>query len=72
MAEPNHIRQKDREDTMNEDETIIGQWFTVRLPDPPEIKKVLLEPGTTALLILDSEKRTTNMERRPRVVTSVP
>jgi len=44
----------------------------VKPPDPPEIQKVTLDPNTTALLILDIEKRTTNMERRPRAVASVP
>jgi nicotinamidase-related amidase len=57
---------------MNDDTTIIGQWSEVTPPDPPDIQKAVLDPGTTALLILDIEKRTTNVERRPRAVASVP
>ena len=52
--------------------TIIDQWAEVKAPDPPEIGKVKVAPKTTALLILDIERRTTNMERRPRAVASVP
>jgi nicotinamidase-related amidase len=52
--------------------TIIDQWSQVKPPDPPEVTKQKVDPRTTALLILDIERRTTNMERRPRAVASVP
>lgn len=52
--------------------TIIDQWSEVKPPDPPEVTKQKVDPKTTALLILDIERRTTNMERRPRAVASVP
>jgi nicotinamidase-related amidase len=47
-------------------------WKTIEAPPPPELKPVSVDPKTTALLILDIESRTTNMERRPRAVASVP
>ena len=52
--------------------TVIELWSEVRAPDPPEIQEVTLDPETTVLLILDIETRTTNPERRPRAVASVP
>ncbi|HUW81765.1 MAG TPA: isochorismatase family protein [Phycisphaerae bacterium] len=52
--------------------TIIDQWSEVKPPEPPEITKLKVDPKTTGLLILDIERRTTNMERRPRAVASVP
>ncbi|KKK49666.1 hypothetical protein LCGC14_3132780, partial [marine sediment metagenome] len=39
---------------------------------PPQVKAVELAAKTTALLILDIEQRTTNPQRRPRAVASVP
>lgn len=52
--------------------SIIEDWDKVKAPPAPEVKPVTVDPRTTALLILDIEKRTTNMERRPRAVASVP
>lgn len=52
--------------------TILEEWGSVKVPDPPEAKAVRADPKDTALLILDIEKRTANPERRPRAVASVP
>jgi len=57
---------------MHADTSVIAQWSNVTPPEPPPIEDVVLDPKTTALLILDIEERTTNMERRPRAVASVP
>jgi nicotinamidase-related amidase len=54
------------------DDSIIDKWSEVKAPDPPELKPVEVDPRVTALLILDIEELTTNMERRPRAVASVP
>ncbi len=51
---------------------LLDEWAAVKAPPPPELKSVTLDPNTTALLILDIEKRTTNMEKRPRAMASVP
>ena len=60
------------DDAMEDNRNVIEQWSEVKPPEPPEIHKVLVEPQTTALLILDIEKLTTNVERRPRAVAAVP
>ena len=53
-------------------QTIIDEWASVKAPPPPALKSVTLEPGTTALLLLDFNKQTCNSERRPRCVASLP
>jgi nicotinamidase-related amidase len=52
--------------------SILEVWDKVKAPPPPQVKAVDVAPGTTALLILDIEARTTNRQRRPRAVASVP
>ncbi|MBI4528942.1 MAG: hypothetical protein HY695_34525 [Deltaproteobacteria bacterium] len=52
--------------------TIGDEWNTVQPPKPPELKRVTIDPKTTALLVLDIVKQTCNNERRPRCVASVP
>lgn len=47
-------------------------WKSVKQPDKPKIEQVTVQPGTTALLILDIEERTCNARRRPRCLDSVP
>jgi nicotinamidase-related amidase len=47
-------------------------WEKIKAPAPPKLEPVEVNPNTTALLILDIEELTTNMERRPRAVASVP
>ena len=53
-------------------QTIIDEWSTVKVPPPPELKPVIIDLKTTALLMLDFIKQTCNQERRPRCLTSVP
>ena len=54
--------------------SVLDVWTKIKAPPPPppQIKAVQLSPKTTALLILDIEKLTTNMKRWPRAVASVP
>ena len=52
--------------------SVIDVWDKVKAPPPPQVKPVRLDPETTALLILDIEKRTVDRQRRPRAVASVP
>jgi len=52
--------------------SVFDVWDKVKAPPPPKLEAVKLEAKTTALLILDIEKLTTNMQRRPRAVASVP
>jgi nicotinamidase-related amidase len=52
--------------------TIIDEWSSVSVPPPPEVKPVTLDKSTTALLMLDFNQQTCNMQRRPRCVASIP
>jgi nicotinamidase-related amidase len=49
---------------------ILDDWSTAKTPPPPEIKTVMLDGSTTALLILDMMKA--NCGARPRCVATVP
>jgi nicotinamidase-related amidase len=49
---------------------ILDDWATVKPPPAPELKPVMLEGSTTALLILDMMKA--NCGARPRCVATVP
>ncbi len=44
---------------------VIAEWGSVKVPPPPELKDVTVDPKTTALLLLDFNKQTCNAERRP-------
>ena len=52
--------------------TIIDEWSSVKVPPPPPTKPVTLDKATTALLLLDFNEQTCNMQRRPRCVASIP
>jgi len=52
--------------------TIMDEWSTVKTPQPPELKQVVVDPKTTALLMLDFNKQTCNAEVRPRCIVSIP
>jgi nicotinamidase-related amidase len=53
-------------------QNIIDEWNSVKIPSPPELKPVTMDPKTTALLMLDFNKQTCNLERRPRCVHQIP
>jgi nicotinamidase-related amidase len=53
-------------------QSIVDEWQTVKTPPAPELKQVKLDPGTTALLLLDFNKQTCNEKTRPRCVSSIP
>ena len=52
--------------------TIIDEWASIKAPPPPAVKPVTVDRGTTALLMLDFNGQTCNMQRRPRCVASIP
>lgn len=52
--------------------TIVDEWSSVQAPVPVELKPVTVNATDTALLVLDIEERTCNMETRPRCVASAP
>lgn len=51
-------------------QTIVDEWASVKAPPAPELKPVILEPKTTALLLLDFVKQ--NCGPRPRCIASLP
>jgi nicotinamidase-related amidase len=53
-------------------QTIIDEWQNVKTPPAPTLKDVTVGPKTTALLVLDLVKQTSNSERRPCCVASIP
>lgn len=53
-------------------QTVIEEWASVQVPAAPAVKPVTVDPGTTALLLLDFNKQTCSAERRPRCVASIP
>ena len=59
-------------------QTIIDDWAAVRVPAPPELKPVTVDPRTTALLVLDfnghedAASGPCNAATRPRCLASIP
>jgi nicotinamidase-related amidase len=53
-------------------ETIIDEWASAKLPAPPELKPVTVDPKETALLVMDFTVQTCTPQRRPRCANSVP
>ncbi len=52
--------------------TIIEDWASVKAPLAPELKRVKVDPKTTAFLVFDLVKQTCNNQARPRCVDSLP
>ena len=52
-------------------QTIIDEWKEAKLPAPPQLKPVKLDPKVTALLVMDFTKQTCTPERRKRCSDSV-
>jgi len=50
-------------------QTILEEWSTIRLPDPPEVGPVTADPARTALLVLDIQQG--NCAARPRCVATL-
>lgn len=53
-------------------ETVIDVWKDVKIPPAPELKPVVLDRTSTALLLLDFNKQACNIEKRPRCIASIP
>ncbi|KAF0184133.1 MAG: isochorismatase hydrolase [Nitrospirae bacterium] len=55
------------------DKTIIEEWSSIKTPQPPPLSSIVTaDPSSTALLMLDFNKQTCNIERRPRCIASLP
>ena len=53
-------------------QNIIDQWSDVQAPSPPELKKVAIDPKSTALLMMGFVRDSCNAQRRPRCVATIP
>ena len=53
-------------------QTIVEEWASVKVPPPPALKPVTVDPKVTALVLLDFNQQTCNEQRRPRCVASIP
>ena len=53
-------------------DTIIDEWGMVTPPPAPQLKSVVIDPRTTAFLILDIQSQMCTPEQRPRCAASVP
>ncbi|MET4247239.1 isochorismatase family protein [Bradyrhizobium sp. LA6.7] len=51
---------------------ILNDWKSVQAPPPPPLMRVMVDPKTTALLVLDVAKHTCNEQVRPRCVAMLP
>lgn len=51
---------------------IIDDWANVQVPQPPELKKVTIDPKTTALLVMGFVVDSCNVQRRPRCAATIP
>jgi len=49
---------------------VVADWNQAKIPPPPELKEVTVDPATTALLMLDIMKA--GCTARPRCVAAVP
>jgi nicotinamidase-related amidase len=53
-------------------QAIIDEWASAKLPAPPELKPVTIDPKETALLVMDFTIQTCTPQRRLRCANSVP
>ena len=53
-------------------QTIIDEWSAAKLPPPPQLKPVTIDPKATALLVMDFTVQTCTQAKRPRCASSVP
>lgn len=53
-------------------QTIVDEWSSVKMPPPPELKKVKVDPKTTAFLALDFITQICNAEHTPLCMASLP
>lgn len=49
---------------------VVAEWASVKAPSAPELKEVVLDPKTTAVLVMDFIKQTCSP--RPRCIASLP
>jgi nicotinamidase-related amidase len=53
-------------------QTIIDEWPGVKVPSPPALKAVKVDPQTTSLLVMGFVRDSCNAQRRPRCAMTIP
>jgi nicotinamidase-related amidase len=53
-------------------QAVLDDWGATKTPPAPELKPATIDPGTSALLLLDFTTQTCTQERRPRCAATVP
>src|SRR5262245_29656890 len=53
-------------------QTIVDEWAGVKVPPPPALKAVTIDPHTTALLVMGFVRDSCNTQRRPRCAATIP
>jgi nicotinamidase-related amidase len=53
-------------------QTIIDEWSSVKIPPPPELHKVTIDPKTTVLMVMGFVRDSCNVTRRPRCAATIP
>jgi nicotinamidase-related amidase len=53
-------------------QNIVDEWANVQVPPPPDLKKVTIDPKTTALILMGFVKDSCNVQRRPRCAATIP
>lgn len=53
-------------------QTVIDEWATAKVPPPPLLKDVTVDPKTTALLIIDFNQKSCTQADRPRCAAVLP
>jgi len=53
-------------------QTIIDEWANIKTPAAPVLKAAVIEPQTTALLLLDFLKQSCSEKIRPRCLATLP
>ena len=53
-------------------QSVVDQWSSITAPPRPPLMAVTIDKNTTALLMLDFNEQTCNMQSRPRCVASIP
>ena len=54
------------------DTDAIAEWDTIKAPEAPELRAVTVDPGTTALFVLDFNRRNCTPAIRPRCAAVIP
>lgn len=53
-------------------QTVIDEWTSVKVPPPPALKEVVIDPKQTALLTMDFNKKTCIPAKRARCANDLP